>query len=248
MESNRGIWGDIAKKLQSLNIIHTNPDSSQHYKPSYNFENTSQSLTNLNKVLAATKDRLLAQSSISKGHCNSRSKFQRQRIKYYPKIPEVLKHENFNIDYVDYADLSSDNIAKHLPYISSIKPFNIVNFDNRQPRDSSIFTNSEKTNINIGVLLSGGPAPGGHNVIFGIYETAKKLYNSVNLYGFLGGIDGLLKKKYILITDSLINKYKNLGGFHMLCSGRGKVNSNKDLENIIMVNILKSLRSLINYN
>lgn len=78
---------------------------------------------------------------------------------------------------------------------------------------------------NIGIVFSGGPAPGGHNVIAGLYDSAKKTNPENRLYGFLLGPDGVIENEAVELTDSLIDKYRNLGGFSMIKTGRAKINT-----------------------
>jgi pyrophosphate--fructose-6-phosphate 1-phosphotransferase len=77
--------------------------------------------------------------------------------------------------------------------------------------------------LNVGVILSGGQAPGGHNVISGIFDGLKKLNPSNKLYGFLGGPGGLVDHKYIELTSDIIDEYRNTGGFDIIGSGRTKL-------------------------
>ncbi len=77
--------------------------------------------------------------------------------------------------------------------------------------------------MNIGIILSGGQAPGGHNVICGLYDELKKQNKSNKLYGFLMGPGGLVDHKYIELTDAIIDEYRNTGGFDMIGSGRTKL-------------------------
>ena len=81
--------------------------------------------------------------------------------------------------------------------------------------------NSHK--MNVGVILSGGQAPGGHNVICGLFDTIKKLNPDNRLYGFLMGPGGLVDHKYMEITAEYIDQYRNTGGFDMIGSGRTKL-------------------------
>jgi pyrophosphate--fructose-6-phosphate 1-phosphotransferase len=83
---------------------------------------------------------------------------------------------------------------------------------------------------NIGVLFSGGPAPGGHTVIAGLYDEMKKYHPESRLFGFLMGCDGLIESKYIEITRSLVDTYRNMGGFSMLKTGRTKIDSDLKLQ------------------
>ena len=77
--------------------------------------------------------------------------------------------------------------------------------------------------MNIGIILSGGQAPGGHNVICGLYDELKKQNAKNKLYGFLMGPGGLVDHKYIELTDAIIDEYRNTGGFDMIGSGRTKL-------------------------
>ncbi|MDR1860965.1 MAG: diphosphate--fructose-6-phosphate 1-phosphotransferase [Bacteroidales bacterium] len=77
--------------------------------------------------------------------------------------------------------------------------------------------------INVGVILSGGQAPGGHNVISGLFDGLKKLNPASRLYGFLGGPSGLVDNKYVEITAEFLNPYRNTGGFDIIGSGRTKL-------------------------
>ena len=77
--------------------------------------------------------------------------------------------------------------------------------------------------INVGVILSGGQAPGGHNVISGIFDGIKRLNPANRLYGFLLGPGGLVDHKYMELTAEIIDEYRNTGGFDMIGSGRTKL-------------------------
>ncbi len=83
---------------------------------------------------------------------------------------------------------------------------------------------------NVGIILSGGQAPGGHNVICGLYDELKKQNSSSKLYGFLMGPGGLVDHNYIELTDELIDEYRNTGGFDMIGSGRTKLEETEQFE------------------
>ena len=82
---------------------------------------------------------------------------------------------------------------------------------------------SSAPKFNVGIILSGGQAPGGHNVISGLYDGVKALNPENKLYGFLMGSGGLVDHKYIEFTDALIDDYRNTGGFDIIGSGRTKL-------------------------
>ncbi|KAE9461641.1 hypothetical protein C3L33_06452, partial [Rhododendron williamsianum] len=77
--------------------------------------------------------------------------------------------------------------------------------------------------LKIGVVLSGGQAPGGHNVISGIFDYLQNSCKGSTLYGFKGGPAGIMKCKYVVLTPEYIYPYRNQGGFDMICSGRDKI-------------------------
>ena len=77
--------------------------------------------------------------------------------------------------------------------------------------------------VNVGVILSGGQAPGGHNVISGLFDGLKRMNKDSKLYGFLGGPSGLIDGKYQELTADIIDEYRNTGGFDIIGSGRTKL-------------------------
>ena len=85
-------------------------------------------------------------------------------------------------------------------------------------------------NKNVGVILSGGQAPGGHNVIAGLYDALKAANKENKLYGFLGGPSGIVEGKYIELTDEKIDEYRNTGGFDIIGSGRTKLETQEQFE------------------
>ncbi len=84
--------------------------------------------------------------------------------------------------------------------------------------------------MNMGVILSGGQAPGGHNVICGLFDELKKQNSESKLYGFLMGPGGLVDHKYMEITDEIVAEYRNTGGFDLIGSGRTKLEKAEQFE------------------
>jgi pyrophosphate--fructose-6-phosphate 1-phosphotransferase len=84
--------------------------------------------------------------------------------------------------------------------------------------------------INVGVILSGGQAPGGHNVISGIFDGIKALNPESKLYGFLGGPSGLVDHQYVELTADIIDEYRNTGGFDIIGSGRTKLEETEQFD------------------
>ncbi|MGM9619931.1 MAG: diphosphate--fructose-6-phosphate 1-phosphotransferase [Bacteroidaceae bacterium] len=89
--------------------------------------------------------------------------------------------------------------------------------------------------FNVGIILSGGQAPGGHNVISGLYDGVKSLNPNSKLYGFLMGPGGLVDHKYVEFTDEFIDEYRNTGGFDIIGSGRTKLEKEAQFESGIKI-------------
>ena len=84
--------------------------------------------------------------------------------------------------------------------------------------------------INVGVILSGGQAPGGHNVISGLFDSIKKIHKESKLYGFLMGPGGFVDHQYMELTSSIIDEYRNTGGFDIIGSGRTKLETKEQFD------------------
>ena len=84
--------------------------------------------------------------------------------------------------------------------------------------------------INVGIILSGGQAPGGHNVITGLFDAIKRMNPESRVYGFLMGPDGLVEHHYMELTKDIIDEYRNTGGFDMIGSGRTKLEKEEQFE------------------
>lgn len=84
--------------------------------------------------------------------------------------------------------------------------------------------------MNVGVILSGGQAPGGHNVIAGIYDGVKRLHPDGKLYGFILGPAGLINHEYKELTGDIIDEYRNTGGFDIIGSGRTKLETQEQFD------------------
>ena len=84
--------------------------------------------------------------------------------------------------------------------------------------------------LNVGVILSGGQAPGGHNVIAGLFDGIRSLHPESRLFGFLKGPDGLVKDEYMELSADIIDAYRNTGGFDMIGSGRTKLETDEQFE------------------
>ena len=102
-----------------------------------------------------------------------------------------------------------------------------------------------KEAINVGIILSGGQAPGGHNVISGLYDGVKSLNKDSKLYGFLMGPGGLVDHKYVEFTDEFIDEYRNTGGFDIIGSGRTKLEKEAQFESGIEILRKLGIKALV---
>jgi diphosphate-dependent phosphofructokinase len=142
-----------------------------------------------------------------------KSPLQIARASYQPKLPASLKG---NVVLVEGA--ATESVADQ----ADIKAL----FPNTYGMPLISFQPGEKRNYpvkNVGVILSGGQAPGGHNVICGIFDGLTALNPANKLYGFLGGPSGLVDHKYIELTKEIVDEYRNTGGFDIIGSGRTKL-------------------------
>jgi len=151
------------------------------------------------------------------------SPLQQERLKYIPKLPAVFKEgisclETINACETDSVD-DGDEIKKIFPKTYGQKLL-IFKKGKQQPSPQR----------NVGIILSGGQAPGGHNVITGLYDALKKANPQNKLYGFLNGPAGIIDGKYIEFDDKLINSIRNTGGFDVIGSGRTKLETKEQFE------------------
>ncbi|GET29579.1 diphosphate--fructose-6-phosphate 1-phosphotransferase [Prolixibacter sp. SD074] len=142
------------------------------------------------------------------------SALQFERLKYAPKLPKALQGPvKVVVGKETESVADQEEIQKLFPNTYGMP---LITFE------EGIDTGSLPV-MNVGVILSGGQAPGGHNVISGIYDGLKKLNPENKLYGFLGGPGGLVDHEYMELTDEIIDEYRNTGGFDIIGSGRTKL-------------------------
>ena len=152
------------------------------------------------------------------------SPLQKARYSYQPKLPMILRSEMDEIEAVEGAETTSaadqDKIKALFPNTFGQKEISF------QKGKSKV----EKKKQVVGVILSGGQAPGGHNVECGIYDALKKADKNNELIGFLGGPSGLTDDKCIVFTDEYINEFRNTGGFDIIGSGRTKLETTEQFQ------------------
>ena len=156
------------------------------------------------------------------------SPLQVERLKYQPKLPASLEA---GINKLSVVEGAATEAVRDQAQIKELfektygKP--VITFESGAEKESAI--------KNVGVILSGGQAPGGHNVIAGLYDALKQANPENKLYGFLGGPAGIIDGKYVEFTDSFIDEYRNTGGFDIIGSGRTKLETQEQFEKSLAV-------------
>ena len=151
----------------------------------------------------------------------TKSALQIARAAYQPKLPKALRG---NVKAVAGEATQSvadqEAIQKLFPNTYGMP---LIKFEGT---DEAV----EFPAINVGVILSGGQAPGGHNVISGLFDGIKKLNKDSKLYGFILGPGGLVDHEYMELTSDIIDEYRNTGGFDIIGSGRTKLEKEDQFE------------------
>lgn len=159
------------------------------------------------------------------------SPLQKARYAYTPKLPEMLKSGIAEIGVKEGAETQSvadqDAIKALFPNTYGKKEITFQKGQN---------TSEAKKQI-VGVILSGGQAPGGHNVVCGLYDALKATSKENELFGFKNGPSGLIDDDYLVFDDNYINEFRNTGGFDIIGSGRTKLESEEQFA--IAANVCK---------
>ncbi len=150
-----------------------------------------------------------------------KSALQKARAAYQPKLPIVLTGAVKAVEgeptqsVADQADIKA--LFPNTYGLPELKFEKNANPSATQP-------------INVGVILSGGQAPGGHNVISGLFDGIKKIHRNSRLFGFLMGPSGLVEHRYMELTAEIIDEYRNTGGFDIIGSGRTKLETKEQFD------------------
>ena len=154
------------------------------------------------------------------------SPLQKARYEYTPKLPGMLRGGISEISVKVGA--ATQSVADQ----DKIKAL----FPNTYGKEEITFVKGANTSVAkkqvVGVILSGGQAPGGHNVISGLYDALKATNKDNVLLGFKGGPDGLLKNDYVEFDDKFIDAYRNTGGFDIIGSGRTKLETEEQFQTV----------------
>ena len=152
------------------------------------------------------------------------SKLQQHRCKYQPVLPAILQKGpaavKAKLGKATKSVADQATVKKMFPNTYGLPEITFVKGAN-----SAV----AKKAVRVGVVLSGGQAPGGHNVIAGLLDGLKKANSKNKLFGFLGGPSGIVDNKFIEITPALMKDYRNTGGFDLIQSGRTKIETDEQL-------------------
>ena len=155
------------------------------------------------------------------------SPLQIARYQYQPKLPGMLRNG------ISEICVSNGNATESVADQEKIKAL----FPNTYGKNEITFQKGENTSVAkkqvVGVILSGGQAPGGHNVICGLYDALKATNPENVLIGFKGGPSGLLDNDFIVFEDDYINQYRNTGGFDIIGSGRTKLETQEQFAVVV---------------
>ncbi len=157
------------------------------------------------------------------------SQFQKARASYQPKLPLSLKGGVKAVEGKPTESVGDQAEIKAL--FPNTYGMPVVTFEAAECCGCC----AKAEPFNVGVILSGGQAPGGHNVISGIYDGIKALNPENKLYGFLMGPGGLVDHKYMEITSEIMDAYRNTGGFDIIGSGRTKLEEVDQFEKGIVI-------------
>jgi pyrophosphate--fructose-6-phosphate 1-phosphotransferase len=153
------------------------------------------------------------------------SNLQKARAAYQPKLPKALQGPVKAVEGA--ATQSVGNQAEIKELFPNTYGMPVITFEPGEPVTLEPF--------NVGIILSGGQAPGGHNVISGLFDGVKSLNPANKLYGFILGPGGLVDHKYMEITPELMDQYRNTGGFDIIGSGRTKLEEEDQFEKGIQI-------------
>ena len=154
-----------------------------------------------------------------------KSALQVARSAYQPKLPKALLGPVVAVEGAPTQSVGNQEEIKAM--FPNTYGMPVITFEAGEQKAMEPF--------NVGIILSGGQAPGGHNVISGLYDGVKNINPQCKLYGFLMGPGGLVDHKYVEFNDKFINEYRNTGGFDIIGSGRTKLEKEAQFESGIQI-------------
>ena len=166
----------------------------------------------------------------------TKSALQLARSKYAPKLPKALEGSvTVRLGEATQSVSDQKEIKELFPNTYGLPK---LTFEAAQAGEQG-------QAVNVGVILSGGQAPGGHNVIAGLFDGIKRIHPDSRLYGFLMGPEGLIKHDYKELTAELIDEYRNTGGFDIIGSGRTKLEEKEQFDKGLEILKKLDIRALV---
>lgn len=145
-----------------------------------------------------------------------------------PNIPQALDYSDTTPISLHEGDFPID--PKLEPLFPTLMGKGMKYVELRSDEENGKLAKSDKP-LRIGCVLSGGQAAGGHNVIMGLFDMARKLHPDSKVFGFLAGPHGVFSNKWVEVTEDYMKLYRNMGGFDMIRAGRHKIESPEQLAN-----------------
>ena len=151
----------------------------------------------------------------------NKNEFEEERIQYQPRVPEVLSQLE-SVHALPGEWIKAPSAIQTLFPRTGHQP--LIHFQSNQEK--------KHPQLRVGVVLSGGQAAGGHNVIIGLFDALKKLHSGGRLFGFLGGPAGIIENHFQELDHQLLAPFRNTGGFDLIGSGRTKIETPEQLESV----------------
>jgi diphosphate-dependent phosphofructokinase len=148
--------------------------------------------------------------------------FEEERLRFSPTLPRILQQ-------IENLELEEGKSSPTTEKIQALFPKSY-----RQPIvHFKLQAGKKHVPLRVGVVLSGGQAAGGHNVIIGLFDALKRLHPHSRLYGFLGGPSGIIENRYNELTQEMLANFRNSGGFDLIGSGRTKIETQEQLDSAL---------------
>ncbi|PIE68089.1 MAG: phosphofructokinase [Deltaproteobacteria bacterium] len=151
----------------------------------------------------------------------------KERLAYQPPVCDVFNKPYASLEEDAQYRFDIDKEAqRQLTHIIGNAVQRVNGLDETTDAHQAAYTKARK----IGIVFSGGPSPGGHNVIAGMYDAAMRINPQTRVYGFLMGPDGIIDGDVVEITRDLVDRYRNVGGFTMIKTGRTKIDNREKMD------------------
>jgi pyrophosphate--fructose-6-phosphate 1-phosphotransferase len=175
----------------------------------------------MEEIMSDPVQRFLSHPAVQEAVANVNIGLEERRA-YRPPRCAVFTHRYTRLTSCDQYVFDIDREARRLlPSIVDQRVEAVSGVDTLPEEDRKAYQRRRR----IGIVFSGGPAPGGHNVIAGLYDAAKAANPENEIYGFLLGPEGVIENEALRLTDAMVDAYRNIGGFTMIRTGRAKIDT-----------------------